>query len=225
VKQIRQRLTYANVMSSIAVFFILGGATAFAATKIGANEIKANSIKTGKIVKEAVTEGKIKNGAISTSKLAIAAVTSEKLADNSVTTTKIADKAVTGAKINTTGLGPVPNAVNATNAANAAALGGKAASGYSIRYFARVDGTTANPSLAAGSPGVTVDPARPFTGATTIGFPVDMTNCAIVATGVSGGPLIIARQSNIGTGNNVAIITENAAAAGINQSFNVIGIC
>ena len=31
VKQIRKRLTYANVMSSIAVFLVLGGATAFAA--------------------------------------------------------------------------------------------------------------------------------------------------------------------------------------------------
>jgi hypothetical protein len=58
-------------MSSLAVFLILGGATAFAAIKkVGANEIKANSIKTGKIVKEAVTSGKIKNGAVTESKLA-----------------------------------------------------------------------------------------------------------------------------------------------------------
>ena len=35
MKQIRKRLTYANVMSSIAVFLVLGGATAFAAKKIG----------------------------------------------------------------------------------------------------------------------------------------------------------------------------------------------
>ena len=55
MKQIRQRLTYANVMSSIAVFLVLGGATAFAATKIGANQLKANSVLTGKIKKEAVT--------------------------------------------------------------------------------------------------------------------------------------------------------------------------
>jgi hypothetical protein len=102
VKQIRQRLTYANVMSSIAVFFVLGGATAFAATKIGANELKANSVLTGKIKKEAITTSKIKN--------------------NSITTGKIADKAVTGAKIDPAGLGTVPtatNAVNATNATNA----------------------------------------------------------------------------------------------------------
>jgi len=99
VKQIRQRLTYANVMSSIAVFLVLGGATAFAATKIGANELKANSIKTGKIVKEAVTASKIKT--------------------NAIITAKIADKAVTGAKVEVASLGTVPNATKATNATNA----------------------------------------------------------------------------------------------------------
>ena len=188
-------------------------------TKIGANELKANSILTGKIVKEAVTAGKIKNGAVTTNKLANGAVTEGKLADNSVTTTKIADKAVTASKINVAGLPAVPNA------ANAAALGGKAASEYSIRYFARVTGTAANPTLAAGSPGVTVNSNRPFEGAATVNFPVDMSKCAIVATAFTGGTTIIARQSNISTGNSVAIITETTAGAGSNQSFNVIGVC
>jgi hypothetical protein len=64
MKQIRKRLTYANVMSSIAVFLVLGGATALAASKIGANNLKANSVLTGKIKKEAVTTSKIKNGAV-----------------------------------------------------------------------------------------------------------------------------------------------------------------
>lgn len=113
MKQIRKRLTYANVMSSIAVFFVLGGATAFAATKIGANELKANSIKTGKIVKEAVTTSKLKN--------------------NSITTGKIDKDAVTGDKVNEATLSQVPsaatavnamNAVNATNAINATNVGG-----------------------------------------------------------------------------------------------------
>jgi hypothetical protein len=108
VKQIRQRLTYANVMSSIAVFLMLGGATAFAATKIGANEIKANSIKTGKIVKEAVTEGKIKNGAVTTNKLAADAVTGDKAKESTFGEVPSAAKAVTAT-----------NALNATNATNA----------------------------------------------------------------------------------------------------------
>jgi len=96
VKQIRKRLTYANVMSSLAVFLILGGATAFAATKIGANQLKANSVKTGKIVKEAVTSGKIKNGAI--------------------TTNKLANDAVTGAKANESTFSQVPSAKTAESA-------------------------------------------------------------------------------------------------------------
>lgn len=116
MKQISKRLTYANVMSSIAVFLILGGATAFAAKKIGANELKANAVKTGKIVKEAVTAGKIKKSAVGTSQLANGAITSEKLADNAVTTTKIANDAVTGDKVKESTLGAVPLANSANNA-------------------------------------------------------------------------------------------------------------
>jgi hypothetical protein len=97
-------------MSSIAIFLMLGGATAFAATKIGANEIKANSIKTGKIVKEAVTAGKIKKNAVTESRIADGAVTTNKIADNAVTTGKIANDAVTGDKVNESTLGEVPNA-------------------------------------------------------------------------------------------------------------------
>lgn len=103
MKQIRKRLTYANVMSSLAVFLVLGGATAFAATKIGAKELKANSVLTGKIKKEAVTTSKIKNNAINTA--------------------KIADKAVTGAKVDAASLGTVPNATNAAHATNADSAG------------------------------------------------------------------------------------------------------
>jgi hypothetical protein len=96
VKKIRKRITYANVMSSIAVFLVLGGASAYAAKKIGSNEIKGNSITTGKIKKNAVTASKIKK--------------------NSITTAKIANGAVTGAKLNLGTVGTVPNATHANTA-------------------------------------------------------------------------------------------------------------
>jgi hypothetical protein len=83
-------------MSSIAVFLVLGGATAFAAKKIGSNEIKGNSITTGKLKKEAVTASKVKK--------------------NAITTAKIANGAVTGAKINLGSVGTVPNATHANTA-------------------------------------------------------------------------------------------------------------
>jgi hypothetical protein len=102
-------------MSSIAVFLILGGATAFAAKKIGSNEIKGNSITTGKIKKEAVTASKVKK--------------------NAITTAKIADGAVTGAKLNLGTVGTVPNAthaVNADNANNANTVGGNRVVSFSL---------------------------------------------------------------------------------------------
>jgi hypothetical protein len=104
-----RRITYANVMSTIAVFLVLGGATAFAATKIGSAQIKANAIVSGKIKKEAVTEAKLKAGAVGTSKLANGAVTGAKLgagavgagqlAAGAVGPGSLADGSVTGAKI------------------------------------------------------------------------------------------------------------------------------
>ncbi len=184
MNQIRKRLTYANVMSSIAVFLMLGGATAFAATKIGANEIKANSIKTGKIVKEAVTAGKIKSGAVTTGKIANLGVTSEKLADNAVTTTKIADKAVTGAKINASTLGPVPNA---TNAENAEKLGGQPAGSFVAKnqlLWALVDD---DGDLVAGSGAISAQQLG--TGDFRVKFNRVVTSCISegTATDVTGG--------------------------------------
>ncbi|HEU4598919.1 MAG TPA: hypothetical protein VFS26_04170, partial [Solirubrobacterales bacterium] len=55
---IRKRLTYANVMSSIAVFVVLGGA-AFAAT-----QLPKNSVGTKQLKKNAVVSSKVKNGSL-----------------------------------------------------------------------------------------------------------------------------------------------------------------
>ncbi len=99
MKQIRKRLTYANVMSSIAVFLVLGGATAFAASKITAKQLQSNSVTTAKIKKNAVTASKIKN--------------------NSITTSKVANGAIIGAKVNLSTLGTVPSATSATTATTA----------------------------------------------------------------------------------------------------------
>jgi hypothetical protein len=90
VKQISTRITYANVMSSFAVFLVLDGATAYAAKKIGSNEIKGNSITTGKLRKNAITAAKIKKNSVTTAKIKNLAVTNGKLADGAVNFAKIA---------------------------------------------------------------------------------------------------------------------------------------
>jgi hypothetical protein len=81
LKRIRSRLSYANVMASIAVFVALGGgAYAVAKHKVGTKQIK--------------------KGAVRTQQLHAAAVTGFKVQDNSLT----------GQQINESTLGTVPNA-------------------------------------------------------------------------------------------------------------------
>lgn len=90
MKLISKRLTYANVMSSLAVFLVLGGGAAYAAKKIGSHQIKGNSITAKKIRKNAVTAGKIKAHAVTTKKIAKGAVTNGKIAAGAVDATKLA---------------------------------------------------------------------------------------------------------------------------------------
>ncbi len=85
MNQIRKRLTYANVMSTIAVFLVIGGASAFAASQLGKNSVGSKQLK-----KNAVTAAKIKK--------------------NAVTGAKIKKDTITGAKVNEATLGTVPSA-------------------------------------------------------------------------------------------------------------------
>lgn len=96
MQQIRKRLTYANVMSSLAVFLVLGGATALAAG------LGKNTVGTKQIKNNAVTTAKIKNGA--------------------VTGAKVKNDSLTGTQINSSTLGKVPSATNADHAASASAV-------------------------------------------------------------------------------------------------------
>jgi len=117
MKQIRTHLTYANVMSSLAVFLLLGGASAYAAKqqtkKIGATQIKASAVTTAKIKNGAVDASKLKDAAVTAAKLGAGAVGAANLADGAVGTTKIAGDAVTGDKVNESTLSEVPSANSA----------------------------------------------------------------------------------------------------------------
>jgi hypothetical protein len=92
---VRVKLTYANVISTLALFLVLSGGAAYAASNLGKNsvgpkQLKKNAVTTAKIKNEAVTAAKVKKGTL------------------------------TGAQINVSTLGTVPSATTATNATNAA---------------------------------------------------------------------------------------------------------
>jgi hypothetical protein len=104
VKSIRTRLTYANVVSTIALFLVLCGATAFAATHLGKNsvgskQLKKNAVTGAKIQAGAVTGDKLGGGAVGTGQLADGSVVAGKLANGSVTGGKLADGSVIASKL------------------------------------------------------------------------------------------------------------------------------
>jgi len=117
MRKIARHLSYANVMSTLSVFLLLGGATALAAKKqsqkIGSTQIKASAVTAGKIKNGAVITAKLKNGAVTSDKLADGSVSGAKLGEESVSTGKLAADVVTGDKVNEATLGEVPFANSA----------------------------------------------------------------------------------------------------------------
>jgi hypothetical protein len=112
--RIRSRLTYANVMASVAVFAALGGGAFAASIKAKKDSVVSSSIKNGKvksadirdngvgggdIADGAVGGNDIADGAVGGAELADGAVGGAELADGSVGGTKLANGSVDGAKI------------------------------------------------------------------------------------------------------------------------------
>ena len=89
----RRHLTYANVVSTICLFLLLGG-VAYAGTRLAKSSVGTNQLKA-----EAVTKGK--------------------LHPNSVNSKKVVDNSLTGEDINAATLGKVPSATKAETATNA----------------------------------------------------------------------------------------------------------
>lgn len=102
---LRRRLTYANVMATVAFFFALTGASMAGVKYIAAGDaIPATSDLAGsygdpKIADGKVTTDKVADGAITSSKIASNAVTSGALAVGSVSGGALAGKVVTSEKI------------------------------------------------------------------------------------------------------------------------------
>jgi hypothetical protein len=69
IRKLRARLTYANVVSTIALLLAVGGGTAYAAAKIGTNNIRYHAVTGSKVATNAVTASKVKNSALSGSDL------------------------------------------------------------------------------------------------------------------------------------------------------------
>ena len=105
IGKLLDKLTYANVVATIALIAGLSGGTlgAYAAFRVPPNSVGSRQLKA-----KAVTGGKIANATISGGKLE--------------------PESITGSDLKLSALGTVPMAANAANAAEAARVGGHAAS-------------------------------------------------------------------------------------------------
>ena len=119
---LRPKLTYANVIASIALFVALGGAAIAAGLpkgSVGPKQLKRGAVTAAAIRKQAVTSGKlapksviagklgpnavlpgnIGNGAITSTKIGAGAVIASSIKNGVVTTNKLANANVTTAKL------------------------------------------------------------------------------------------------------------------------------
>jgi hypothetical protein len=101
---LQAKLTYANVVSTLCLFLLLGGGAALAAGKLGKNtvgtkQLKKESVTAVKIKKAAITAAKLQDGSVSPGKLSGDAVTTGNLTDRAITSAQLADGAVTDSKL------------------------------------------------------------------------------------------------------------------------------
>jgi hypothetical protein len=89
---LRPKLSYSNVIASIALFVALGGAAV--AAGLPKHSVGANQLKRG-----AVTAAALKKGAVTSGKLAPKSVVAGKLGPNSVSPGNIGNGAITSAKL------------------------------------------------------------------------------------------------------------------------------
>src|SRR4051812_13354049 len=71
--RIRDRLTYANVMATIAVFGVLAGAGAYAGSRIGRNDIARHAVSHPKLARGAVSTANVRNHSLRAKDLAAGA--------------------------------------------------------------------------------------------------------------------------------------------------------
>ncbi|HSR93467.1 MAG TPA: hypothetical protein VLK56_01260 [Solirubrobacterales bacterium] len=101
----RPRLSYANVVSTLALFLALGGSAALAADKLHSGDIAPGAVHTSNIFKRAIVSGKLALGAVRSNQIADGAVGSQQIGSGAVGSRQIADGAVSSKQIEDSTIG------------------------------------------------------------------------------------------------------------------------
>jgi hypothetical protein len=113
IPAVRKRVTYSNVIATMALFIALGGvavaATQLPRNSVGKRQLKRGAVTSAKLAKKSVIAGKlgpnsvgpgnIGNGAVTTAKLGAGSVIASTIKNSVVTTAKLNNEAVTTPKL------------------------------------------------------------------------------------------------------------------------------
>jgi hypothetical protein len=113
----RGRFSYANVMSTVSVFLVVAGGTAFAAS-LAPNSVNSKTIKDNAVKSIDLKDGK----AVSTDDVIDNSLTGTDVADSSLTGTDVADNSLTGDDVNESTLAQVPDSARLAGRAPASFL-------------------------------------------------------------------------------------------------------
>ena len=94
MRAVRKRLSYANVVATVALFLALSGGVVWAAGKVGSKSLKANAVTAAKIRRNAVSGPKLRDGAVTATKIKGGAVDFTKLASSTNLVLAVASGAV-----------------------------------------------------------------------------------------------------------------------------------
>jgi len=119
MQRLLRKLTYANVIATLALFLALGGGAVIAAEQLGKNAVKSNNIatnavKTQDIARNAVKASKLASNAVKNKNLSKNAVTAGKVKKGTLTRTQLAAGTLAGLQVadaqgaNVPGLGSSP---------------------------------------------------------------------------------------------------------------------
>jgi hypothetical protein len=123
---LRRHLTYANVISTLCLFLVLGGGAAVAATKLGRSSVGTEQLKG-----EAVTKGKMAPGSVNSKKVVNGSLTGEDIVSSSLGKIPTASYADNAGHATTAGSADsASHATNADTAANAEKLDGRTPSEF-----------------------------------------------------------------------------------------------
>jgi hypothetical protein len=216
--RLRPRLTYANVVATLALFLVLTGGAAYAATHLAKNSVGSKQLK-----KNSVTGAKIKNGTITGAKINVGTL-------GKVPSAASADHAATAASANSAATAAV--AANATAANNANRLGGLASSSYAQKgetLFATVAPASSAAQVLRGRGAISVEREAP--GFYKVKFNRDISGCTWEATyGTPGNEAVSgalwATVRGVGGSDEVGIVLYNSEGMEIDgKGFTVAAFC